>query len=161
MANNPQSFMYNQQNSGVYNPPRNQQMITMDASFEPDVMKQVIGRDGCYFKQITEQTGVSYIWHQRDSNKVEIWGPQNLLQLAVSSIQYRIYTVMMKMAQNNQNLSQGSLTWLNGYHTWYQSYMQNMMKNGYYGNNGNNGNVNSFNQQGYNNYNMNPPQQHI
>ena len=131
MENNQQSFIYNQQNSGVYNPPRNQQMITMDASFEPDVMKQVIGRDGCYFKQITEQTGVSYIWHQRNSNKVEIWGPQNLLQLAVSSIQYRIYTVLMKMAQNNQNMSPESINWLNGYHTWYQSYMQNMMHNGY------------------------------
>ena len=159
---NKQSFMYNQQqNSGVYNPPRDQQMITMDASFEPDVMKQVIGRDGCYFKQITDQTGVSYIWHQRNTRKVEIWGPQNLLQLAVSSIQYRIYMVMMKMAQNNQNLSQESLNWLNGYHTWYQSYMQNMMNNSYNVNNQQGYNNYNMNQQGYNNYNMNPPQQHI
>ena len=156
MAENQQSFMYNQQNSGVYNPPREQQMITMDASFEPDVLKQVIGRDGCYFKQITEQTGVSYIWHQRDSKKIEIWGPQNLLQLAVSSIQYRIYMVMMKMSQNNQPLSPNSINWMNGYHTWYQSYMQNVMNSGY----NSNGNMHGYdsNQGGYNNYNLNPPQ---
>ena len=113
-------------NSGVYNPPREHPMMVMDATFEPDVMKQVIGRDGCYFKQITEQTGVSYIWHQRDTNKVEIWGPQNLLQLAVSSIQYRLYTVILKMVQNNQSVSQNSINWMNGYHNWYQSYIQNM-----------------------------------
>ena len=98
-----------QNNSGVYNPPRDHPMMTMDATFEPEVMKQVIGRDGCYFKQITEQTGVLYIWHHRNTNKIEIWGPQNLLQLAVSSIQYRLYTVILKMVQNNQNLSQNSL----------------------------------------------------
>ena len=123
-ANNRSFNMQN--NSGVYNPPREQPMITMDATFEPEVMKQVIGRDGCYFKQITEQTGVSYIWHQRDVNKIEIWGPQNLLQLAVSSIQYRLYTVILKMVQNNQNVSPNSIGWMNGYHNWYQSYIQNM-----------------------------------
>ena len=123
-ANNRSLNMQN--NSGVYNPPREHPMMTMDATFEPEVMKQVIGRDGCYFKQITEQTGVSYIWHQRDANKIEIWGPQNLLQLAVSSIQYRLYTVILKMAQNNQNVSQNSIDWMNGYHNWYQSYIQNM-----------------------------------
>ena len=55
----------------------------------------------------------------------------------------------MRMAQNNQSLSQNSINWMNGYHTWYQSYMQNMM---------NNGNGHGVNHEEYQNYNLNPPQ---
>lgn len=117
---NIQSFNM-QNNSGVYNPPIDDPMITMDATFENDVLKQVIGRDGCYFKQITKQTGVSYIWHHKDQNKIEIWGPENLLQRAVSSIEYRLYIVFLKMVQNNQNLSKKSINWMNDYHNKYQS----------------------------------------
>ena len=112
-------------NPGVYDPPRHLPMMTMNANFDPDIMKQVIGRDGCYFKQITHQRGVSYIWHKKDENKIEIWGPTNLQQLAISSIQYRLYIVILKMVQNNQNVSQNSIDWMNGYHNYYQSYMQN------------------------------------
>ena len=121
---------FNNQSSGVpnqaggYEPPREYPMQTISGNFEPDVIKQVIGRDGCYFKQITQQTGVKYIWHKRETNQIEIWGPQNCIPLAVSSIQYRIYLVILKMVQNNQNVSQDSVNWMHGYHNWYQSYMQ-------------------------------------
>jgi hypothetical protein len=122
---------FNNQSSGVqnqdggYEPPREYPMQIISGNFEPDVIKQVIGRDGCYFKQITQQTGVKYIWHKRETNQIEIWGPQNCIPLAVSSIQYRIYLVILKMVQNNQNVSQDSINWMQGYHNWYQSYMQN------------------------------------
>ena len=125
--NHSQSF--NTKNSGTYNPPREHPMITMDANFEPEIIKQVIGKDGCYFKQITEQTGVSYIWHSRNTKRIEIWGPQNLHQLAFSSIQYRFYMVILKMVQNNQNVSTDSIQWMNGYHNWYQSYIQSIQYN--------------------------------
>ena len=153
---------FNEQSSGVqnqaggYEPPRDYPMQTISANFEQDVIKQVIGRDGCYFKQITQQTGVKYIWHKRDTNQIEIWGPQNCIPLAVSSIQYRIYIVILKMVQNNQNVSQGSVNWMQGYHNWYQSYMQANYVQQQPGQQGDmNHNQNYNYNQGYQNYNFN------
>lgn len=112
-------------NSNTYNPPLNFPMVSIPLHFEADVIKQVIGRDGCYFKQITEQTGVKYIWHHRDTHMVEVWGPEQCLSLAVSSIQYRVYMTLIKMARTNQPLQQTSINWLNNYHAWYQSIYMN------------------------------------
>ena len=44
--------------------------------------------------------------------------------MAISSIQYRLYLVIMKMVQNNQNVSQNSINWMHQYHNWYQSMYQ-------------------------------------
>ena len=54
-----------------YAPPLEFPMETISGNFEKDVLKQVIGRDGCYFKQITENSGVKYIWHRRETNQIE------------------------------------------------------------------------------------------
>lgn len=113
--------MAEQQQSNTYNPPREFPMTSIPAQFETDVLKQVIGRDGCYFKQITEQTGVKYIWHHRDTQMIEVWGPEQSISLAVSSIQYRFYLVLMKMVRTGRPIPPPSMMWLNNYHTWYQS----------------------------------------
>jgi hypothetical protein len=116
--------MQNNENFGIYTPPTNFPMIKMDANFEPGVMKQVIGKEGCYFKQFTQQTGVKYIWHNRNSNEIEIWGPQHCLENAGAYIQYRLYIVLMKM-NNEVQLSTNSIEWMNHYHNWYNSYIYN------------------------------------
>ena len=114
----------NMNQSPGYYPPQEYPMQTVPADFDQGVIKQVIGRDGCYFKQITQQTGVKYIWHRRDTNQIEIWGPPNCIPMAICSIQYRLYLVIMKMVQNNQNVSQNSINWMHQYHNWYQSVYQ-------------------------------------
>mmetsp|Transcript_84977 Transcript_84977/g.160137 ORF Transcript_84977/g.160137 Transcript_84977/m.160137 type:complete len:188 (-) Transcript_84977:1561-2124(-) len=82
-----------------YNPPTEFPMINLDAEFEEDVMKQVVGRKGFYFSQITEETGVKYIWWKKDQKIVEIWGPEDRLPLAASAIQQRIHLILRKKAQ--------------------------------------------------------------
>ena len=115
-----------QTSNTTYNPPREYPMVSLMAQFEPDVMKQVIGRDGCYFKQITEQTGVKYIWHHRETQMIEVWGPEQCISLAVSSIHHRFYSVLLKMVRHGRPLSPSSTNWLNNYHAWYQSiYLNN------------------------------------
>lgn len=40
--------------------------------FEQDVLKPIIGKNGCHFKYITEKSGVSYIWYDDKNKCVEI-----------------------------------------------------------------------------------------
>lgn len=39
-----------------------------------DIMKQVIGKNGCYFHLTTTNTGALFIWHDRKSHKIFVWG---------------------------------------------------------------------------------------
>ena len=69
------------------------------------VLKQVIGKEGCYFKMTTENTGIAYIWHNTDSQKIEFWGlePESRRK-AVGIINDRIrrYTTFMKKGVDPQ-----------------------------------------------------------
>ena len=38
------------------------------------IIKQVIGKKGCYFINITEKYGLNAIWHNRAYNTIEFWG---------------------------------------------------------------------------------------
>lgn len=38
--------------NNTHNPPNEYPMVSIPAQFEAGVIKQVIGRDGCYFKQV-------------------------------------------------------------------------------------------------------------
>tara|TARA_B110000967_G_C18502519_1_gene372296 strand:- start:10 stop:447 length:438 start_codon:yes stop_codon:yes gene_type:complete len=55
-----------------------------------DILKQVIGRNGCYFILTTQQCDLDFIWHNRDNNTIEFWGPRESIDKAVSVINSRI-----------------------------------------------------------------------
>ena len=61
-----------------------------------DQIKQIIGKNGCYFKITTEATDTDFIWHNMDRKVFEFWGPYNNIFHAVSAINYRIqkYTTL-------------------------------------------------------------------
>lgn len=40
------------------------------------VMARIIGQKGRHFIRITEQTKVDYIWYDKATGRVEIWGPE-------------------------------------------------------------------------------------
>lgn len=56
--------------------------------------KQIIGKQGCYFKLTTTNTNISFIWHDRDSNCFLFWGHHrdNLFK-AMNIINHRINIV--------------------------------------------------------------------
>ena len=56
-----------------------------------DVLKQVIGKEGCYFIKTTEQCDLDFVWHNRDTKKIEFWGPKDNIDKGISAIKYRIY----------------------------------------------------------------------
>ena len=98
-----------------YNPPLGSPYTQMDCKFEADIIRQVIGREGCYFKQITQKTGVYYIWHQREKGFIEIWGPEENLQKAIKQIHNRLYFVISNMLRGSKQISNYSWSWYQWY----------------------------------------------
>ena len=92
------------ENPGVYNPPANAfyTQIVLPAYITPAIF---IGRDGCYFKKITEQSQSQYIWYDDVRGVIEVWGPEWSLQPALRRLRQR-----MEKFQNSKVL-----------YTWYTS----------------------------------------
>ena len=57
-----------------------------------DTLKQVIGKDGCYFKLTTEKYDLDFIWHDRNNQKILVWGPraENIMN-GLQQINFRIH----------------------------------------------------------------------
>ena len=68
--------------------------------FENKDMYKFIGKNGAHFKYLTTKLGVDYIWWQKETNKIEIWGPHYKLQHAKSIIKLKLDDYMKKKQQN-------------------------------------------------------------
>jgi hypothetical protein len=56
-----------------------------------DIIKQVIGVNGYFFKMTTTLCGVDFIWHNRTTNTFYFWGPTTFSVVkAMNSIRWRI-----------------------------------------------------------------------
>ena len=55
-----------------------------------DMVKQIIGIDGYYLKMTTKNTGVNFIWHDREKNEFQFWGDYQNCIRAMNEIRYRI-----------------------------------------------------------------------
>ena len=64
--------------------------LTINAPENVDVMRQVIGRNGCYFIKTTQDCDLDFIWHNRDNNTIEFWGPVESIKQANGVINSRI-----------------------------------------------------------------------
>ena len=57
-----------------------------------DIMRQVIGKDGYFFKMTTTLCGVDFLWYDKNSNNILCWGPSNFKVVkALNSIRWRIF----------------------------------------------------------------------
>ena len=64
--------------------------LSINAPENSDVLRQVIGRNGCYFIRTTQECDLDFIWHNRDNNTIEFWGPRESIQKAYGVIKSRI-----------------------------------------------------------------------
>lgn len=62
----------------------------LPAPTDAALTKQIIGKDGYYFKLTTTNTGVDFIWHDRKENHFLFWGPKACVVRAMKIIQSRI-----------------------------------------------------------------------
>ena len=76
---------------------------SIQAPDNADILKQVIGRNGCYFILTTQQCDLDFIWHNRDNNTIEFWGPKPNIDKALEVISSRITKYSSSMNDNNFN----------------------------------------------------------
>ena len=60
----------------------------------------IIGKSGFYFKNITEKTGVDYIWFDNDYNKIFIWGGKDNTTKALKLLNKHILFIQNKYSEN-------------------------------------------------------------
>jgi hypothetical protein len=66
-----------------------------------EISKQVIGKDGYFFKMTTSIWGIDFIWHDRENEMFLFWSPTNFrIVKAMSAIRWRInkYTCLSPLS---------------------------------------------------------------
>lgn len=96
-----------------YIKPTRKPEMSLAADFGSDIMKQVIGKEGCYFKITTENTNVDYIWYDMDDKTIKIWGELEKTINAATIIEGRLYKIISNMDKNK--LNKHSIEWYNKY----------------------------------------------
>ena len=83
---------------GEYNPPNNAfyTQVLVPVGINISIL---IGKDGCYFKKITEMSGAQYIWYDKERNVVEVWGREHTLPLALHLLTKR-FLFLINQTQN-------------------------------------------------------------
>jgi hypothetical protein len=107
---------------GSYNPPEGGvvKIVSLPERLAPsdtEVVKQVIGREGCYFVKITERSGIDYLWHDREGNTVELWvtdeeRQKKALRLATRMIVTRFVQVVDQRLDDGKHVSENMHTWV-------------------------------------------------
>ena len=57
---------------------------------DEDTVKQVIGKNGCYFIKTTVEQDLDFVWHNREKQQFEFWGPRENIHKAINVINDRI-----------------------------------------------------------------------
>ena len=66
--------------------------------FENEDMYQFIGKDGVHFKSLTTVLGLDYIWWKKDTNIIELWGPNQKLKRAKRVMEEKLAKYMKNKA---------------------------------------------------------------
>ena len=88
---------------GVYNPPNEGHYSILPITVsDPDLMRYVIGKDGCVFKAITERLrGCRYIWYHADREHIEFWTTSNQWAIRVREV----LNERMNLIESNKHLN--------------------------------------------------------
>jgi hypothetical protein len=109
--------------SAGYNPPKYGYLRTFQAPIieddsDKEVLRQVIGRQGCYFIKITQDSGVAHIWHKADTSEIEIWTTtpdHRAATNAVHMIIARYIQVVAERAYAGKYFNEHVFNWCLGY----------------------------------------------
>lgn len=72
-----------------YNPPVTH-YTHLKIALDDKTMLKVIGKGGYHFKKITQQTNVNYIWWNKESSIIEIWGNPKNFKKAKQALKHRL-----------------------------------------------------------------------
>ena len=74
--------------------------------FENEDMYKFIGKNGAHFKYLTTKLGVDYIWWQKETNIIELWGPHYKLQHAKIIMMLKLDDFMKKKQNSIEETSE-------------------------------------------------------
>ena len=64
--------------------------------FENQDMYKFIGKNGAHFKFLTTKLGLDYIWWNKDTNIIELWGPHHRLKYAKKIVDDKLNEYIQK-----------------------------------------------------------------
>lgn len=81
------SHMYNYKDPNHKPPFKNGEDYTeIEASQIGEVNAVAFGKGGYYLKKITEKHGIAYLFHNRETDRIEIWGESNKFDSVILDI---------------------------------------------------------------------------
>jgi hypothetical protein len=81
----------------AYSPPDTFYSQTKGLENEEDMFK-FIGKNGAHFKYLTGMLGIDYIWWQKDTNTIELWGPHRRLPRAKKTMDQKLKKYLKKQS---------------------------------------------------------------
>lgn len=63
---------------------------SLEGALHRDKVKFLIGRKGIHFKKITQDAGINFIWYDDVKHAINLWGPKDKLQNAVTMLYEKI-----------------------------------------------------------------------
>ena len=98
---------------GTYNPPIHLPHIRVHFPFDNVLVKILIGTDGSHFKRITEKSGCSFLWYDKKTRVVEIWGVNGhyIHKGEVFLMNHCLHMIQKIMMNNPSQISDETLKW--------------------------------------------------
>ena len=75
----------------------------LDASDDEETNAVAFGKSGYYLKQITEKHEIAYLYHNRKSNKIEIWGESRKFDNVIEDIKKRYKNAENYLTKKNED----------------------------------------------------------
>lgn len=122
-----QESQFNQQNKDQ-KPPFNCHMsrykIPVEESNDIHVqlIKQLIGNSGRYFIHLTQDGKLRYLWYDRHTKSIDIWGQESRIPKCIKKIELRIYKILNKMFLDNHQLKSETIQWMENYSQNFQKF---------------------------------------
>ncbi len=103
--------IYTEDNKDQF-PPFDCHYFQFRIDFEDSIIKRLIGRDGYYFKNITQKFKLRYVWYDKEKNIIEIWGSNpKIFNFVKNYILNRSYWIIKNDIENGQPIYNSTLEW--------------------------------------------------
>lgn len=110
-----QSCVFNDQNK-FETPPFNCLYFKFNIPFEQGIIKRLIGKDGYYFKNITDKFKLRYVWYNKQTQDIEIWGSNDkIFPIVQKYILTRIYNIGLGDINNGNEISKDTREWVQNF----------------------------------------------
>lgn len=80
----------------------------IDASYNEEMNAIAFGKGGYYLKQITEKNMIAYLYHDRNTNKIGIWGESRKFDSVIWDITKR-FEKATNYLSNKKNLNENKV----------------------------------------------------